>query len=102
MRDCPLTSRHPPATAAFRIVLSIEQFSKGIPEVRARSCKHMGKVGETCDTPLASCRIADMQNHACRDGSCGILPIALLRAIFASSDDHVRDILCIGNISRGK
>lgn len=43
-----------------------------------------------------------MQNHARGDGGRGVLPITFLWAVFASSDDHISDVLCIGNISRRK
>src|SRR5579884_960663 len=92
MRHCPLASRHPPSTTAFRIVLGVEQFSERIPKARTRSCKDMREISKRSDTPLTCRRITDMQNHPGCDGSCCILPVAFLRTILAGSDNHVCDV----------
>ena len=40
-----------------------------------------------------------MEDHPRRDGRGGVLPVAFLRTVFPGTDEHVRNVLSIGNIA---
>src|SRR5258707_13727841 len=40
-----------------------------------------------------------MQDHPRSDGRSGVLPVAFLRAVFAGANEHVRNVLRVGNIA---
>ena len=62
----------------------------------------MGKIGERGDAAFERRLVADVQDHSGSDGSRGILPIALLRAVLAGADDHVGDVLGVAHIPRSE
>ena len=81
---------------------AIEEFLQRFPEVRSRFRKDMGKIGERRDATFKRRLLTDMQDHSGSDGSCGILPIALLRAILAGAHDHVGDVLGVAHVPWGE
>src|SRR5262252_9361473 len=99
MRCRLVTSRHSPSVRIVGIVWAIEEFLQRFPKVRARFRKDIGKIGERCDATFERRLVADVQDHSGTDGSRGILPIALLRAVLAGTDDHVGDILGVAHVT---
>ena len=83
-------------------MLGIQQFREGIPEVRAWCRKDVREISQGSHTSFARSRITNVQDHAGRDGSGGILPIPLLRTILTGPHDHVGDVLRVGDITRGE
>ena len=71
-------------------------------KLRARFREDVRKVGERCDAAFERRLVADVEDHAGSDGSRGILPIALLRAVLAGTHDHVGDVLGIAHVPRSE
>ena len=82
-----------------RIVLEVQKFIEGLAKAGTRPGEHVRQIGETRDAPFERRFIANVQDHSRRDGSCGILPVALLRAVLTGTDDHVGDILGVAHVT---
>src|SRR5579885_993045 len=78
-----------------------QEFVQRVAKTDAWASEYAGQVGERRDTTLSSSGVAHMKNDSGRDGGSRILPIPLLRAVLARSDDHVRHVLRIADIPRG-
>ena len=83
-----------------RIVLEVQQFIERLAKTGTWPREHVRQIGETRDAAFERRFIADVQDHSCRDGSRGILPVAFLRAVLAGTDDHVGDVLGVADITR--
>ena len=80
----------------------VEHLLQCFPEIRARSREDVRQIRETCDSTFERRLVADVQNHSGSDRSGSILPITLLRAVLAGADDHVGDVLGVGDVARSE
>src|SRR5476649_274589 len=83
-----------------RIVLKVQKLVERLAKTGTGPRENVRQVGEAGNAAFERRFVADVQNHSRRDGRSGILPVALLRAVLASADDHVRDILGVAHIAR--
>src|SRR5476649_1128039 len=83
-----------------RIVLEVQQLVERLAKAGTGSREYVREIGETGNAAFERRFVADVQNHSRRNGRGGILPVALLRAVLAGADYHVRDILGIAHIAR--
>src|SRR5471030_2649344 len=82
------------------IVLEVQQLVERLAKAGTGSREYVREIGETGNAAFERRFVADVQNHSRRNGRGGILPVALLRAVLASADDHVGDILGVAHIAR--
>ena len=102
MRGREFASGHSPLVLVFRIVRVIEEFPfEGFAEAASWTRERVRQIGQTRDAALGGGCIAGVQNHASRDGNGRVLPVALLRTVLTGAHDHVRDVLCVGNVAIG-
>ena len=90
------------AMNAALVVWVVEKFGEGFAEGEAGSRKNTSEQAEGSLPPFESRGIAHMQDHPRRDGRGRVLPVAFLRTIFAGTNEHVRNVLRIGNIAIGE
>src|ERR1019366_5974101 len=83
-----------------RVVLEVQQLVERLAKAGTGSREYVRQIGEAGNAAFERRFVADVQNHSRRNGRRGILPVALLRAVLASADDHVRDILGVAHIAR--
>src|ERR1035441_10538395 len=83
-----------------RIVLEVQQLVERLAKAGTGSREYVRQIGEAGNAAFERRFVADVQNHSRRNGRGGILPVALLRAVLASANDHVRDILGVAYIAR--
>src|SRR5467141_701943 len=89
----------PPVMSVVLVVRVGEKLGEGFAEIEAGSRKDAGQEAEGSLPPIESRGIAYMQNHPRRDRRGCILPVALLRTVLPGADEHVRDVLRVGNIA---
>src|SRR5471030_2265876 len=82
------------------IVLEVQQLVERLAKTGTGSREHVRQVGEAGNAAFERRFVADVENHSRRNGRGGILPVALLRAVLACADYHVRDILGVAHIAR--
>ena len=100
MSECPIAGRHAPIVSMSWIVLEVQKLIERLAKTGTWPCEPVGQIGKTRNAAFERRFIADVQDHSCRDGGRGILPVAFLRAVLAGAHDHVGDILCIADITR--
>ena len=79
-----------------------EKLGEGFAEGEAGSRKDAGEQAEGSLSPFESGGVAHMQDHPRRDRGSSVLPVAFLRTVFPGADEHVRNVLCVGNIAIGE
>ena len=84
------------------VVLKVQQVGEGLAKTRTRSGEPVRQIGEARNATFERGSVAHVQDHSRRDGRRGILPIALLGAVFAGADDHVGDVLGVADITRSE
>src|SRR5579863_7838725 len=99
MGECPIAGRHTPIVSMSRIVLEVQEFIERLAKTGTWAREPVRQIGETRNAPFERRFIADVQDHSCRDGSGGILPVAFLRAVLTGTDDHVGDVLGVAHIT---
>src|SRR5471032_2411783 len=83
-----------------RIVLEVQQLVERLAKTGTGPREYVRQICEAGNAAFERRFVADVQNHSRRNGRGGILPVALLGAVLASADDHVRDILGVAHIAR--
>ena len=76
-----------------------EKLGEGFAEGEAGSGKDASEQAERSLPTFESGGVAHMQDHPRSDGRGGVLPVAFLRAVFPGADEHVRNVLRVGNIA---
>jgi len=92
----------PPVMCVVFVVCVGEKLGEGFAEGEAGSRKYAGKQAERCLPTFESSGVAHMQDHPRGDGRGGVLPVAFLRTVFPGADEHVRNVLRVGNIAIGE
>ena len=92
----------PPVMCVVFVVRVGEKLGESFAEGEAGSRKDAGEQAERSLPTFESGGIAHMQDHPRRDGRGGVLPVAFLRAVFPGADEHVRNVLGVGNIAIGE
>ncbi len=84
------------------IVLIADHLVQRFAELDAGARKETRKISEARDSILGGGGVAGVQNHAGRQRCCAVFPMPLHRAVLATPNDHVRDVLSVGNVARGE
>ena len=80
MGECPITGWHAPIVNMSWIVLEVQKFIERLAKTGTWSRESMRQISEARHAAFERRFVADVQDHSRRDRSCGILPVAFLRA----------------------
>ena len=83
------------------VVRIVEQFVQRVVKTLTGASEDLREIRQARLPALSFGGVADMKDHAGCDGGGGVLPVALLRAVLASANNHVSDVLRIRNIAGG-
>ena len=100
MSEGLIAGRHAPVVGVAGIVLKVQQFIQCLAKAGAGPREDVREIRETRDAAFECRRVTDVKDHSRRNGGCGILPVALLRAVLAGAHDHVGDVLGVAHIAR--
>src|SRR5580704_12831483 len=92
----------PPVMSILFVVSVGEKLGQGFAEVESGSREDAGEKAERGLPAFKGGCIAHMEDHSGSDGRRSVLPIAFLWAVLARADEHVRNVLRVGNIAVGE
>jgi hypothetical protein len=93
--------REPPSLQLW-IMRETQYLIEGLSKVNTGTREISGQVCEASDSVFTRGTVADMENHSVRKTRGRVFPVALHRAVLATPNNHVCNVLRVGNITRRK
>src|SRR5882762_7608166 len=92
----------PPVMSVVFVVRVGEKLREGFAEVESGSREDAGEKAERGLPAFKGGGVAHMEDHSGCDGRGSVLPVAFLWAVLPGADEHVRNVLRVGNIAVGE
>src|SRR6516164_7186233 len=102
MRSRGLSGRQSPILSAIAVMWVVQQFFERFAKGDAWPGKYGREFRQGGGTPTLRIGVADVQNHSSGHSHGRFLPVPFLGTVFTRPNDHLRDILRIGNVAVGE